>query len=284
MHQHGIGIGGGVIFWKIAAETSKETVQDGLRDLGLAPMCPVERTKAACVKTALGEIFKPDDKEHRYAVRSNKGGFVVASERHKEEGLYKGDQWAEVVARVELDENDNVTLYPYDADRLDELHKLVRKQASTYSASAISTCLVELIEFLGGVALRKGGGVYWLNDAQLATWEQIAQVFEQAGENMIHVMRVVADDQMVRAVADSLTEEVTAAVAKLSEDLDSLTEAQAIRRISEASQMLKKVRNYEAAFQSPLDHLTKAIETLGGQIAIATLTAAAGESVEYATV
>lgn len=276
MNERSIGIGGGVIFWKIGAATDKEISQDGLRDLGLSQFCPVERSHNSCIRAALAEVFEETSKDERYVVRPIKEGFVVANEHHKDD-VTAGDKWADVVAKVTIEADLSISLTPYDYSRLTELLERMRQAGLSYSATSVSQSLIKLIEHLGGVALRPNGGVYWLNDEHLDTWAEIAQVFEKAGaDNMLHVLKVVADEQMVRAVGDALQTEILQDVAKITQEIaGDVTETGCLRKLEKANQMLQKVRRYEQAFAAPLSALTTAIADLGGQIAMASLQAAA---------
>ena len=211
-----LSIGGAVVFWRLAKSTSRSQVDAGLRRLGLDQYTPEPRSPLACLRAALPDVYRAA-KGHKQAVRPIKNGagkgFAVVEE--DPENAHAGDAWGTVRATAILQENGAVRLDPPSWEREEALKAGMAGAAEWLTAASVGNALVKLVEWCDGVALRPSGGVYWVRQDRLQEWEQIAEVFEQASAqkdregneqspNAVYVMRVVADEQMVRAVGDAL--------------------------------------------------------------------------------
>jgi hypothetical protein len=277
-------VGGAVVFWRLAKSTNLPTVAKGLRDMGLEDYIPEPRSPMSCLRAVLDDIYVPPDKEQRYVVRPHKNchpGFAVVSERPKDHAQ-AGDDWGKVVATAHLSEAGELSLDPWDGDRERAIRAGMAGAAEWLTVTSVGKALVSLVEHFGGVALRPAGGVYWLNDAQLDDWAKVSDVFEAASTHSeqdpskVYVLRVVADEQMIRAVGDALTVEVEKEVAEIEAEVsragdEQLSEKACLRRMERADKIEAKVRRYEAAFGTPLTKLTEATKRAAGAAAWAVL-------------
>jgi hypothetical protein len=161
----------------------------------------------------------------------------------------------------------------------------MERAADWVSASACASSLVKLVEeYCDGVALRPNGGVYWVREDRLDEWARIAEVFEKAStgqeekDNAVYVMKVVADEQMARAVGDALTAEVEAELASIEADIaeGDLKEQACINRLRKTGSLEAKVKRYEAAFDASLAQLRQAIDRAAVAAAQAAVQSAAG--------
>ena len=208
-----LSIGGAVVFWRLAKSTNRAQVDEGLGRLCLEQFTPEQRSPLACLRAALPDVY-PAEKGHKQAVRPIKNGvgkgFAVVEENP--EDAHAGDAWGTVRTTAYLDkETGEVKLDPYDYEKLIAVRHGMAGAAEWLTAASVGSALVKLVEWCDGVALRPSGGVYWVRDDRLPEWEEIANVFERASAqkdaegkdqppNAVYVMRVVADEQMVRAV------------------------------------------------------------------------------------
>jgi hypothetical protein len=92
-------------------------------------------------------------------------------------------------------------------------------------------------------------------------------------------MRVVADEQMVRAVGDALTAEVEAACQRIEEDIadPDMKPHVCVRRMEKAGEVEAKVRRYERAFGEPMERLTALTKKAAANAAVACLKASAAQ-------
>lgn len=282
-----IPIGGSMILWTIAPQSSLEVLANGLRALGKEQFTPEPRTPLACLKSALGEVYKPVEKGEKYTVdRANNGqpGFVVAVSRPKDE-IHPEDTWSRVVVVAKLnEETGEVTLDPPDYDKRREVRERMAEAAKWVTAAAVAKVLTDVIESLHGVAIRPTGGVYWLNESEMEEFGEVARLVESVAggdkETKVFTPHVVADDEMVRMVGVYLTEEVEAAVAKLERELAAgdLKEQGCLSRLREAGKLSEKVQRYEVSFNEPLVKLQEACQRAASAAAMAALQASAAQN------
>ena len=262
-------IGGAVVYWRLSPQTSLPMLADGLTALGLEQSIPEPRTPLSCLRAALADIYTPADKDIRLVVRPIRNefrGFVVVAERPKAHA-HGGDDWGrvEVVAKLN-EESGELLLDPYDDCKLREVKEHMEEAAKWLPAAAVSNCLTSIVDHLQGVTLRDAGGVYWLNDAMLDLWARVGDAVEAASAatgkpSRVYSLRVVADEQMVRAVGDSLTDEVEHTLQRIETELQSeeLKEAACCNRLQKVSDLERKVQCYEQAFSEPLTRLHEAV-------------------------
>lgn len=278
-------VGGGVCFAQWSKGTNRQVIRSRFTELGLTNFIPEDRTPMSCLRAALDDTFQPPSKDVRYVVRPTKGdtpGFAVVEE-HPDKAT-AGSDWGTVVATCTMDDDERVELDPFDAEKRAAIRTHMASSAEWYTTTAVSKSFVRLIEHFGGVTLRDAGGVYWLNDDVLDRWAAVADAFEQASpteedkpKNKIHVLRVVADEQMVRAVGDALTAEVESTLATIENELAAgeLKESACETRLRRTGKLMEKVRRYETAFGEHLSKLTAACNRTGQAIAMASLQASA---------
>lgn len=280
-------VGGAVVFWRMARQTHRQEIRDGLDSLGLADHAPDQRSPLACLKDALGEVY--EEKGTRQVVRPIKNGktkgFAVVVEK-PDEVARAGDAWGEVKATAILDEEDGrLSLDPADYDKRVAIQEGMARAAEWVGASACGAALVKLVEdYCDGVSLKPNGGVYWVREDRLDEWACIAEVFEKARTdnedkpNAVYVMRVVADEQMARAVGDALTAEIEAELASIEADIadGNLQEQACINRLRKTGSLEAKVKRYEAAFALPLTALREAIDRAAVAAAQAAVQSVAG--------
>jgi hypothetical protein len=282
-----LSIGGAVVFWRLAKSTSLPAVAEGLTTLGLKNYVPEPRTAMSCLRAALGDAYQPEDKETKHVVRPHTNsvpGFAVVAERPKEH-VAPGDDYGKVVAIAGLGEDASLVLKPYDVDRARMIEASMKRAGEWLTAASVGRSLTGIIaEHLSGVTLRPNGGVYWLSDWALDEWTRVADLFEAAsaktdGENQpvepnkIYVLRVVADEQMVRAVGDALTSEVEAELAQIEAELAAgeLKPGACLRRVERVGKIEAKVQRYANAFGVPMTKLTEATTAVAGHAAMAAL-------------
>ena len=293
MNVQNLSVGGAVTLWRAAKSTNRKQVEEGLNELGLKDLIPEARSLMSCLRAVLDDVYQPADKEERIVIRPIPEGFAVVAERPKEKH-YAGSDWGRIMATVLLDETDfSITLDPFDQDKANAIANQMRNVHEWLTAGSVGKALVNLVEYLSGVGLRPNGGAYWINDDRLDEWGKIGDVFERASAkedetgkpanpNAVYVLRVVADEQMVRAVGDALTTEIESAVAEIEAEItdatqngQSLSERVADARLARVGKLLAKVRRYETAFDRPLQKLTDHVNRVGIAVAQATMLRAA---------
>lgn len=284
MNDERLQIGGAVIFWKLAKGTHCYRCRQGLAAMDLEQFAPEKRSFASALRAAMEDVY-PAPRGSKYSVRPIENGFAVVADDAK--FAKPGDPWGKVIARATFSPSEEVTLDPWDPDRAHQLASSISSVREWFSSAAVAKSLVSLIEHFGGVPLRPNGAIYWLKQEHLERWTSVAAVFEAAsGGHMpgddsdkkseptkVHMLRVVADEQMVVAVGDALSEEIESACREIEAELSTgtLGERACENRLQKSNALLQKVRRYEEAFGKPMATLTDAIQRAGTAIAMATL-------------
>lgn len=293
-------IGGAAVMWRIAHSTDRAIVLARLKEIGYESYAPKERGDLGCLRAAVDAEYEPMNKQERYVIRSikkpYKGYAVVREIPGEEKGA--GDDWGQVVATAGLvnghgyREAPHLRINPHSDMRFDSISKGMAGAKKWLTANAVSAALTDIIERVcDGVALRSTGGVYWVRDVHLDRWQQIARIFEDGsarkdkdGKDVdptaIYVLRVVADEQMVRAVGDALSEEVCGFLDQIEYDIQRISsgemgEEAMKNRIRRMAEMEGKIKRYEAAFSAPLPHLIEAVGHVNQALAVATIEATA---------
>ena len=298
MNDGRLSIGGAVSMFRIAKSTSLAEVKGKLENLDLGKYTPEPRSEQSCLKAALGDVYRPEDpKAEKYVLRPIKNGvkgFAVVCERPGDEKS-AGDDWGEVVATVGFDSEDNLTMDPFHSEKRDAIRGGMDGARKWLTAASVGKALVELAEHVcHAVSLRPTGGVYWVLDSYLPQWEEIARVFEtscahkdergkDATPTSVYVLRVVADEQMVRAVGDALTSEVEQALANIEVDIREaeLKEQACLSRLRRVGELSDKVKRYEESFKRPLTSLADAVQRSATAVAQATIQASAAAQSEH---
>jgi hypothetical protein len=286
-----LSVGGAVVMWRLAKSTNRPAIAEGLEPLGLKNYTPEPRTPLSCLRAALGDAYQPDDKETKHVIRPHQNsvpGFAVVAERPKDH-ITPGDDYGKVVAIAGLREDGDLMLKPWSPDKEAVIGISMQRARDWLPAASVGKSLTSIIvDHFRGVALRPTGGVYWLNDWALDEWARVADLFEAASArkdsegkdvepNKIYVLRVVADEQMVRAVGDALTSEVELELANIEAELAAgdLKPTVCLRRAERVGKIDEKVRRYAEAFGVPMTKLTEATAAVAGHAAMAALQSSA---------
>lgn len=289
MESERMRIGGAVTFCRLAKNSRLSTLEDGLRMLNLGEFIPEPRTPMSCLRAALAETFLPRDKTERVVIRPHKNditGFAVAVE-HPKEHVTKDDAYSVVRAVCGLTKAGEVDLHPHDLHEETCIRDSMRGASGWVPAANVSKSLVTLIDHLQGVSLRPNGGIYWLNADKLDLWSQIATVFEAASPkedeetksvpNRIYALKVIADEQTVRAVVDMLADEVDRELQRMKEMVEEpdITPEKCERQIRIAAALSRKVTQYNNSLGPSFGKIASSVETAASHVAMAQLRASA---------
>lgn len=282
--------GGAVCYWRLPLRTHRQQLKDNLTAVLLGSFVPSPPTPLACLRATLAEVYPSRQKLVKHIIRpldnGRKGFAVVADDRRIEHHV--GDDWGRVLVTAEFEGKDTgrVALEPYDHDAVQRIEEETRNRLEWVSGGAVASTLRKIAEEMcDGVSLRPSGGIYWIRDEHLKTWQYAGVAVQRAGEkgesdklaNAVYALRVPADDEMVRAVGDALASEVFSELTLIEHDIKDgdLREGACLTRLKRTGQLEAKVKRYEAAFSSSLESLRKAIQRTSVAAAQATIQASA---------
>jgi hypothetical protein len=139
------------------------------------------------------------------------------------------------------------------------------QQLNWYPTPMVSSCLSRVIAHLGGVLCRKTGGVYYLPESALASFEPLATLLESGeGDLAITITKFTLNpgERSYRLVAQSIRREVEEVLVQVEEGLKTIGRQRQNGRDSRTellSQLAEKVSRYEGILGIAMSDLTSAI-------------------------
>lgn len=253
---------GAVIYWDLHGVVNRGPLEKALENQGfdVANMhFPELPSNDVCLHRAVKE-----EKEHRVLVRPlrNKKGWAVV------------DEFA-------LDENDDLTYTTRFTVRLDE-HDILRfggntddpgverikksyvKHLNELRTTDISKWLVTVVEYLDALRLKYNGGIYFIPQKSVTTWNKYKAALEECSENRTHMLPAMKSDEAMEAIMDAITKEVERETAKMDKDLEEkgLGKKGISNRIARSADLMAKVKRYEDLIDSKLDVLREQVDDM----------------------
>jgi hypothetical protein len=248
---------GTIALWETAPDFALDALKATFKAAGVEKAAPRARTPLAALKAAVHAL---------YGVRTGQriaplgDGYAVLTEHV--------DADARTVSTVQ-----GLTVWLDDKGRLalsqEELRADVsrawEKAKTEVDGATVSAALVEACEALGGVPLRKSGGVYWLPAFAVAQWAALAKGVEAAsasGRARCYSVRTSGDPDSVRAIADSFVREAEALAAAVEEEIvtGEATGKAALNRAAKMADLMALAEKYEDVLGTALTAVKTRIE------------------------
>lgn len=126
------------------------------------------------------------------------------------------------------------------------------------------------------VALREGGGIYFVPPSRVAEWEQMVAVIQSISAHRIYKAEAMRTEDIVDAALAGIADEAAQAAKKLDADLakdgDKALGARALKtRAATCEQVIEKITRYEGMLDVKLDDIRQRMEALRGSVAAAIL-------------
>jgi hypothetical protein len=210
---------------------------------------------------------------------SDRDGFSVVRE---DRGRLANSYLTTLVARVSVDEVPTLAFEPLD-DRANLVQDAYRKHEARVTATQLSSCLVRVVESLGGTRLRPSGAVYWIPGHKLADWAEIAKAVESTSDgrpSAVYLLRHRMDADAVRAVRDAVVAEVKGEAKRIQEEVASgvLGTRGLENRKGQARDLRDKVLMYEDLSSVGLADLHRTVDEADQAAATAALLIGASRS------
>jgi hypothetical protein len=277
MIENQLDIGGAVVFWTPSDATDRLKLRSAFASLNLESFVPETRPAASILKDALEETLGGS----RVLIRplSDRDGFTVVRE---DRGRFGNTYLTSLVARVSCDDVPTLSFEPFD-DRATIIQAAYQKHESRVTATQLSSCLVRVVESLGGTRLRPTGAVYWVPAPKLDEWNGVAQAVEKSAEgkpSAVYLLRHRLDADAVRAVRDALVSEVKDEAKRIQDDVASgeLGPRALETRKKQAGELRDKVLLYEDLLSVALSDLHDAVDHADQTAATAAMLIGAGHA------
>lgn len=156
-----------------------------------------------------------------------------------------------------------------------DLWQRMQLAQTVLEAKDLSFWLVSQAEKVGAVSLRPAGGVYFIPETHVATWQRLARCIETASTSTIHEIPALRTEKAVASILSALRSEIEGEVEKLEEYLQNGDPG--IRALTNRSDqtkaMLAKVAQYERLLGNNLAALADSVEAVHDKVQQAMLAA-----------
>ena len=305
--------GNALVVVEPCSATNRQKLQDILDNFGMTEIMPEPTTPKAALRAAMVENFPaPPAKEgikHRCDPHKNGSeGYKIGAHRPAD-ALDVGDRYttAEAIAtlRMRYEEQEEpedgkkpkkpkevwtggIHLEPYDSDKERAILSYMKHVIDYVPAGKLRETVTAIIEKCGGRRLIEDQPMMWLTVDAVPYFKQIKTQIEAASAQTdhhgnevpptrIHVLTIMADEEMARAVIGMLMGVVEKETARVESRLaqPALSVDQACNDIQKAMAVKEELERYETLLRQPLTTLTDKAKKLVVQIAERTMDKAA---------
>jgi hypothetical protein len=276
MQERALNVQGAVVYWN-AGPTRADQIAGRLAALGMDKFIPKPRTNESALLYVLGEYCRQWRGENALHVkagddrivqkrRNRKDGFEIVAVKRGKPNVYTpiyavvADEYGFLSGETCRDS------WQYAIPDMDTLREQFNYHKRIVTGAAAGQSLVAILASLGGVALRPSGGIYWIPQDAIETWANVAGAFENSAETTggttCYQLATVMDDNTLRAVRDSLLEEVTKTCTRIVEELDGLGQEAIENRKAALFALHEKIEHYESLFSTGLESLHNVVKVV----------------------
>ena len=261
MIEKEIKLNGAVVFWSLGEDTSAVDLDTGLRGLGLDAYTAEKNTALGAVKIALTKTYGG-----KSATIARVGGLEKYAVSYPKAVVTNGVDDIDYIKAftVEYSTDKSVMIFRSPTTGMvvqpngyHNAQAIYTNEMSTCARHKVARCLTRVVGYLNGVALRDRGGLYWLPQDKMATFNAVAKVIQDAGSNSVYTVRTAHDTESVRAICDALTSEVNSELDTINADImgGDIKKRAMKSRQDRAVNLRAQVAEYESILGTALDSL-----------------------------
>lgn len=257
---------GAVCSWSCGTDFDRPRLEGNLSAIGYRNKVPNVRTNESALQHAISDVLNKYGAEYLVEpLKTRKLGFDVSEiNRGEQSNSYRNILMASVSEHgtVLLQETGQTVFDLWQLQSLIQHEYEVHKERCT--GISVGQALVAILEELSGLRLREAGGVYWIPNEGIETWEKVEQAVRASAIDPSRVkfdlMRTVADERGLLTIKGSLEDEVVRESGRLLNEIVSgdLGERALDNRLSAAKALLGKVERYESILDETLSNLRAA--------------------------
>lgn len=278
----------GLFVWWEPGPMRVESLRQALTDANCSHLLPKASTVPAALKTTLaGYIESAKIKERGSPIaleplRDDVRGFEAVKVQR---GDVNNDHCH--VMSIVLDSITNrVEIVRFDPDALphlsvikdqieDKMTEVFHEQMDYFPTAMVSGCLSRAISHMGGILVRRAGGIYFLPDGASGRFEPLARALDGSGGGVsVTITRfdLKPGDRSYRLVLDSLRQEVSEALLEIEQGLAELGSSKPrangqATRLSTLDALNAKVTEYEALLGVTMQDMHSAVEQVRAAVA-----------------
>ena len=213
---------GDIIFWQLAdARVDRTTLESLWNDAGLdAALLPEEPTAERALKQAVREAqVGQRDRLIRLGL-DTESEIVFAIVRELRDNA--GNVTYHQEARVHLDRStEAITSDVHSHDIVQSVFAGFRVLRTTHTADDVRRAIVKALGSWAAVALRDGGGIYWVPSVYAAELRLLQGAIEKVGTSRLFVLPVHQSADADRALGEIATASLEAELAQLQSEISS---------------------------------------------------------------
>lgn len=252
---------GVIVTWTKNGEANLESIEAAFAKVGMQDIAPKRRETKQALRAALASRFSK--KNRRVAPAGD--GYEVLIE-HPIEGARRVKQEHVISCWIEADENGHesiVTDAPsFEVENMihsvNDICAWVEEAKRRVDSDAISSALVEAGRKLNGIAIRDGGGAYWLPRGSIGRWMSLVEGLNAAGRPMVMgswttsatSVSIQSTIDSVGAHVDRKCDELLASITSGSLGLRALD-----TKTNEAMELVAQLTEYEKVLGQGLENL-----------------------------
>lgn len=258
---------GELVFWKLAGEV--DALQLGIAWV-VSGLSPSLLLRAPSPKVALTRALAEWKGRRRLVRPLDGGGYALVDERDTAGTL----EW-HTRCHVNLDAQGKIVVSANSngTSEVPELREAHERFQGTLDHSDVSAWLCKLLEHCDAVALREGGGVYFVPAHRAALWDLMVGAVRKVSAHVVYNLPALRTAGAVEAIMDAMAAEVSRVVGQIQEDLadGDLGERAKQTRQRAAGDLERKLGEFEQLLGTRAQVLHDQIESLRGHLAIAHL-------------
>lgn len=243
---------GALLFWRLKGPTTIDELRDAFVDLKLdVDLLPSAPSPADMLRRAVQSLRSRERIVH--SVGRTNGYVLIGVETDGDENVT-----TQVTMKVKLDQVGRLVVHGGTDEMVNDVNDAFKRAADELTSEDVSAWLATLAkETLDGVALREGGGLYFIPNDKLKELDVYMQALLSCSDHAIYRIPAMAGVDAVKAVLDGIADEASSAISSIEADLASgKYGARGLEtRVDITDRVEQKVARYEAALGTKLDTL-----------------------------
>ena len=267
---------GDVVFWQLVdAQVDRVTLESLWRDAGLdAALLPEEPTAERALKQAVREAqVGHRDRLIRLGLDTETEIVFAIVHEHRDDA---GNVTYQQEGRVHLDRaSEAITSDVHGHEIVQAVFASYRILRTTHTADDVRRAIVKALGSWAAVALRDGGGIYWIPSVYAADLRRLQGAVEKIGSSRVHVLPVHQSQDADRALGEIATASLEAELATLQSEISSFLAAppdrvstltrrlDAFEALRDRAKLYRNVLSIQATdLDLQLDRMTATVEQL----------------------
>lgn len=251
---------GFIAFWTNASWSDPASLRIGFESINLKGFEPTPMKPAAALREALMDHFR--GKTVMVRPLKKEGGFTVIDE---DRGEHNNEYSKMFSVTVQGERGETLAFNPAPPADVNDIVSLYAKRLNSIPGHAVGSALVKIVAHLRGTAIRKTGGVYWINHRHAAQWHGVQRVIEQSathGESRVYMAEMKVDAESIRVVKDAIQREILQESQAMLDEMQGadIGERAMKTRLAHLAELQGKVIEYESVVGESLKHLSDALE------------------------